>query len=109
VGEGIFFLCLLFFTILYKTSSTSQKLATSLTFILILIVFEYVNFIIDPYFYNLTGGIPIFSIASKVILGCLLVPVERATSNILDMMANKMHTSMLQERSPVDRRQKIRR
>jgi ligand-binding sensor domain-containing protein len=108
VGEGIFFFCLLFFTILSKTSSTGKKLATSLTFILILIIFEYVNFIADPYFYELTGGIPVFSMASKVILGCLLVPFERVTSNILDMMANKMRTSMVQ-RSAVDRRQKIRR
>jgi ligand-binding sensor domain-containing protein len=109
VGEGIFFFCLLFFTILSKTSSTSQKLATSLTFILILIIFEYVNFIVDPYFYKLTGGIPIFSMASKVILGCLLLPVERTTSNILDMMANKIQISTVQKRSPIDRRQKIRR
>ena len=76
---------LLFVTILSKQNSTSQKYATALTFIMILILFEYVNFILDPLFYNLTGGVPIFNILSKVLLGVLLKPIENLAEKLLDL------------------------
>ena len=85
IGEIIFFMILLFVTILSKQNSTSQKYATALTFIMILILFEYVNFILDPLFYNLTGGVPIFNILSKVLLGVLLKPIENLAEKLLDL------------------------
>jgi len=87
ISEVIFLLFLLFLTVFSKRSKKSEKIATALTLILILIVFEYVNFILDPFFYNLTGGIPIFTILSKVLLGLLLLPVEGITSKALDFMS----------------------
>lgn len=85
IGEIIFFMILLFITILSKQNNASQKYATALTFIMILILFEYVNFVLDPLFYNLTGGVPIFNILSKVLLGVLLKPIENLAEKLLDL------------------------
>ena len=52
---------------------------------MILILFEYVNFVLDPLFYNLTGGVPIFNILSKVLLGVLLKPIEILAEKLLDL------------------------
>ena len=83
IGEIIFFMILLFFTIISKQNSKSQKYATALTFIMILILFEYVNYFLDPLFYNLTGGVPVFNILSKVLLGVLLKPIENLADKLL--------------------------
>ena len=83
IGEIIFFMILLFFTIISKQNNKSQKYATALTFIMILILFEYINFFLDPLFYNLTGGVPVFNILSKVLLGVLLKPIENLADKLL--------------------------
>ena len=83
IGEIIFFMILLFFTIISKQNNKSQKYATALTFIMILILFEYINYYLDPLFYNLTGGVPVFNILSKVLLGVLLKPIENLADKLL--------------------------
>ncbi len=83
IGEIIFFMILLFFTIISKQNNKSQKYATALTFIMILILFEYINYFLDPLFYNLTGGVPVFNILSKVLLGVLLKPIENLADRLL--------------------------
>jgi len=85
IGEIIFFMILLFFTIISKQNNKSQKYATALTFIMILILFEYINYFLDPLFYNLTGGVPVFNILSKVLLGVLLKPIENLADKLLLM------------------------
>lgn len=83
IGEIIFFMILLFFTIISKQNNKSQKYATALTFIMILILFEYINYFLDPLFYNLTDGVPVFNILSKVLLGVLLKPIENLADKLL--------------------------
>ena len=79
-----FFIILLLLTALSKNTSGSEKIATAMTFIVIIIFFEFLNMMIDPYLIILTGGVPVFDLISKVILGALLLPVENIASKLLD-------------------------
>ena len=60
-----------------------------MTFVVIIIVFELLNLIIDPLIVKLTGGIPVFDLVSKIILGLLLQPVEKLASILLDKSSIK--------------------
>ena len=59
-----------------------------MTFVVIIIVFELLNLIIDPLIVKLTGGIPVFDLVSKIILGLLLQPVVRLASILLDKFSD---------------------
>ncbi|MED5578556.1 MAG: triple tyrosine motif-containing protein [Nitrospinota bacterium] len=89
VAEVLFFLVLLFFTVLVKQNTRVEKLATALTFVVIIIIFEYVNLILDPLILEISGGVPVFTLVSKVILGMMLQPTERITSRSLDWCSQK--------------------
>ena len=88
MGEILFFLLLLLITAFSKKSTKAQKFATAMTFVVIIIVFELLNLIIDPLIVKLTGGIPVFDLVSKIILGLLLQPVERLASILLDKFSD---------------------
>ena len=88
VGEIFFFLLLLLITAFSKKSTKAQKFATAMTFVVIIIVFELLNLIIDPLIVKLTGGIPVFDLVSKIILGLLLQPVEKLASILLDKFSD---------------------
>jgi len=87
ISEILFFLILLSVTLFLKKSGKATFIATSITFMMILVLFEYVNFIVDPLIASYSKGIPIFSILSKVILGLILLPLERLINKILDYIA----------------------
>ena len=57
---------------------------------MILAFFEYINFVLDPIILDLSNGVPVFSIFSKVLLGLILLPLERLINSILDKMAKKI-------------------
>ena len=88
VGEILFFILLLLVTAFSKTSTRGQKFATAMTFVVIIVFFEFLNMFIDPLLIKLTGGIPIFDLLSKVALGLLLQPIERLASKLLDMFSD---------------------
>jgi ligand-binding sensor domain-containing protein len=88
VGEILFFILLLLITAFSKTSTRGQKFATAMTFVVIIVFFEFLNMFIDPLLIKLTGGIPVFDLLSKVALGLLLQPVERLASKLLDMFSD---------------------
>ena len=46
------------------------------------------NLIIDPLIVTLTGGIPVFDLVSKIILGLMLQPVEKLASILLDKFSD---------------------
>ena len=43
---------------------------------------------IDPLLIKITGGVPVFDLLSKVILGLLLQPIERLASKLLDLFSD---------------------
>ena len=57
---------------------------------IILVLFEFINFILDPLILMLSGGVPVFSIFSKVLLGLILLPLERVMNKILDYFSIKL-------------------
>jgi len=90
VAEIVFFLTLLFFTVLIKQNTRVEKLATALTFVVIIIIFEYLNLLLDPLILELSGGVPVFTLISKVILGVMLQPTEMITSRSLDWCSERL-------------------
>jgi len=93
--EILFFLMLLFFTVLIKQNTRVEKLATALTFVVIIIIFEYVNLLLDPLILELSGGVPVFTLISKVFLGVMLQPSEKIASRSMDWCSHKLtrHTA----------------
>ena len=55
---------------------------------MILALFEYINFLVDPFILHYTNGVPVFTIFSKIILGVLLLPLERLMNKSLDYVSN---------------------
>ena len=90
--EFILFSILLFITLFLRQSSKGVFIATSLTFMMILVVFEFINFLLDPLILVLSGGVPIFSIFSKVLLGLILLPLERIMNKVLDYSSIKLNS-----------------
>jgi len=90
LGEILFFLTLLFFTVLIKQNTRVEKLATALTFVVIIIIFEYVNLLLDPLILEISGGVPVFALISKVILGVMLQPSEKIASRSMDWCSQKL-------------------
>ena len=88
--EFIFFSILLFITLFLRQTKKGVFIATSLTFMIILVLFEFINFILDPLILMLSGGVPVFSIFSKVLLGLILLPLERVMNKILDYFSIKL-------------------
>lgn len=82
--EFVFFSTLLFTTLFLKNTGRAAFIGTSLTFILILIFFEYISFTLDPIIAKYTNGVPVFSILIKVVLGTILLPLERFFNKTLD-------------------------
>ena len=74
----------LFLTLFLRRSSKASRIATAFTFMIILGLFELLNILIDPYLENISNGVPIFSITSKVFLGLLLLPIEKYISRLLN-------------------------
>ncbi len=88
--EFIFFSILLITTLFLKQTGKAAALATSISFMMILAFFEYINFVLDPLILDLSNGVPVFSIFSKVLLGLILLPLERLINSLLDKMAKKI-------------------
>jgi len=82
--EFVFFSTLLFTTLFLKNTGRAAFIGTSITFILILIFFEYISFTTDPIIAKYTNGVPLFTILTNVILGTILLPLERFINKILD-------------------------
>jgi hypothetical protein len=80
----------LFFTILIKQNTHVQKLATALTFVVIIIIFEYVSMLVDPLILEISGGVPVFALVSKIILGVMLQPTEKIASRSMDWCSQKL-------------------
>ena len=93
-AEILFFLSLLFFTIFIKQNTKVAKLATSLTFLIIIVIFEYFNMVVDPLIVQLTGGVPVFNLLSKVLLALMLIPTEKIVSNLLDIASLKINKKL---------------
>lgn len=55
---------------------------------MILALFEYINLLVDPLILLYSNGIPVFTIFSKIILGILLLPLERFMNKSLDLISN---------------------
>ena len=91
--EFIFFSILLITTLFLKQTGKAAALATSISFMMILAFFEYINFVLDPIILDLSNGVPVFSIFSKVLLGLILLPLERFINLILDKMAKKIRVN----------------
>ena len=91
--EFIFFSLLLITTLFLKQTGKAAALATSISFMMILAFFEYINFVLDPIILDLSNGVPVFSIFSKVLLGLILLPLERFINSILDKMAKKIRVN----------------
>ncbi len=90
IVEFIIFSILLITTLFLKKTGKAAALATSISFMMILAFFEYINFVLDPLILDLSNGVPVFSIFSKVLLGLILLPLERLINSILDNMAKKI-------------------
>lgn len=90
IVEFIFFSILLITTLFLKQTGKAAALATSISFMMILAFFEYINFVLDPIILDLSNGVPVFSIFSKVLLGLILLPLERLINSILDKMAKRI-------------------
>ena len=90
IVEFIIFSILLITTLFLKQTGKAAALATSISFMMILAFFEYINFVLDPLILDLSNGVPVFSIFSKVLLGLILLPLERLINSILDKMAKKI-------------------
>lgn len=88
ICEILFFIVLILITAFSKSSSKGQKFATAMTFVVIIIFFEFLNMFIDPLLIKITGGVPVFDLLSKVILGLLLQPIERLASKLLDLFTD---------------------
>ena len=91
--EFIFFSILLITTLFLKQTGKAAALATSISFMMILAFFEYINFVLDPLILDLSNGVPVFSIFSKVLLGLILLPLERFINSLLDKIASKVKLS----------------
>ena len=76
---------------LFLRQSESVFIATSLSFMLILFLFEFINFLVDPYILVLSNGVPVLNIFSKVLLGIILLPLERIMNKILDYFSIKIN------------------
>ena len=88
LSEILFFLILLSVTLFLKKSGKATIIATSISFMMILALFEYINFLIDPLILLYSNGVPVFTIFSKIILGVLLLPLERLMNKILDYVSS---------------------
>jgi len=82
---------LLLILTLFLRQSESVFIATSLSFMLILFLFEFINFLVDPYILVLSNGVPVLNIFSKVLLGIILLPLERIMNKILDYFSIKIN------------------
>ena len=78
---------------LLKQTGKAAALATSISFMMILAFYEYINFVLDPLILDLSNGVPVFSIFSKVLLGLILLPLERFINSLLDKIASKVKLS----------------
>ena len=85
-----YFLNIINYNIIFKQTGKAAALATSISFMMILAFFEYINFVLDPLILDLSNGVPVFSIFSKVLLGLILLPLERLINSILDKMAKRI-------------------
>jgi hypothetical protein len=83
LSEILFFMVLLVGTVYFNRSKSESKWATFLTFLVILLVFEFVNTLLDNTVDNLTGGVPVFKMAMNVSLALLLNPLENLISKLL--------------------------
>ena len=88
LSEILFFLILLSVTLFLKRSGKATIIATSISFMMILALFEYINFLVDPLILLYSNGVPVFTIFSKIILGVLLLPLERLMNKILDYISS---------------------
>ena len=77
-------------TLFLKKSGKAAFVATSISFMMILVLFEYINFLVEPLILLYSNGIPVFSIFSKVILGVILLPLERLMNKILDYLSKNI-------------------
>ena len=86
ISEVCFFILLFLLIIFTKKSSRGSKIATSLIFLVILIIFEIVNTKLDPVVNALSGGVPVFALASKVVLALLLEPLVSFSTTMIDKL-----------------------
>ncbi|OFY67507.1 MAG: hypothetical protein A3H98_13845 [Bacteroidetes bacterium RIFCSPLOWO2_02_FULL_36_8] len=83
-SELLLFLSLLSVSfIIGHSSSSHKKYKTVLIFISIFVVFEFTKTLLEPYFDNIGGGIPIFKVFMNLILAIILLPLEKIFSKYL--------------------------
>ncbi len=88
IAQLIFFLILILITLLSKKNSKTKRIATSMTLVVIIILFDFLNRLIDPLLFELTRGVPVFQLISTIIVGLLLQPVEKLVIKLLDFFSD---------------------
>lgn len=82
ISEISFILLLLFITFHINKSTEKSKLGTILTFISIILIFEFINVSIDPYVDKFSNQIPLYKLILNVILAISLNPLEKVISRL---------------------------
>ena len=90
ISEVCFFILLFLIIIYTKKSSKGSKIATSLIFLVILIIFEIINTKLDPLVDAVSGGVPVFALASKIVLALLLEPLVGFSTTMIDKLTGEV-------------------
>jgi len=83
-GQILFFIGLLLISFTLNKYSTQTRVATVITFITLLVVFETIVASVENYFSAFSGGVPVLELLMNVVLAATLSPVERVVSNFFE-------------------------
>jgi ligand-binding sensor domain-containing protein len=84
VCQILFFVVLLGISFAMNRYGTRTRVATVITFITILVIFEALVAVIEGYFDNLSGGVPVLELLMNVALAAILSPMERLVSGYFE-------------------------
>jgi len=91
LGQIIIFSILLFGIVLNKDNSHIAKYTTSIIFVIIIIVIEYLTIKIEPFVNILSNGVPVFKLLANISVAIILDPINKFINRIIQKMRNKIH------------------
>jgi ligand-binding sensor domain-containing protein len=70
-------------SIVYSRNSADSKVATIITLVAIITIFEFLVLLIEPYLDAFAGGIPLFKLIMNILLALSLNPIEKWINDFL--------------------------
>tara|TARA_X000000368_G_scaffold353721_1_gene294951 strand:+ start:826 stop:3423 length:2598 start_codon:yes stop_codon:yes gene_type:complete len=91
LAQIIIFSILLFTIVFSKENSAFSKYTTSIIFVIIIIMIEFLTLKVEPFVNMLSDGVPVFKLIANILVAIILEPINNFVNGVIQKTRNKIN------------------